>query len=406
MRVITLILVCSIAPFATASAEQNRLSPEQIQEGWISLFDGETLFGWKPTSEADWKVEKGAIRVSQGQPGWLMTTGQFSDYVLHLQFQAGETTNSGIFLRTSLDPKDPTRDCYELNIAPPDNPFPTGSLVGRLKFPEDVGEKEIPWTAYPPKDSAYPGIRDNWVTLELEVQEATITMSLFGREFYRYTDPHPIRRGHIGLQFREGPIAFRNVRLKPLSSKPIFNGRDLTGWNTRRAEESRFEVTPKGELRVLDGRGQLETDASYGDFLLQLECFVNGAGLNSGIFYRCIPGDFLMGYECQISNRMKKDDPTQPADCGTGGIFRRQDARRIVSRDHEWFSMTVLADGPHMATWVNGYPVCDWTDRRKPNENPRRGLRLEPGTIAIQGHDPTTDLRFRSVRIAEMAAGE
>ena len=55
-----------------------------------------------------------------------------------------------------------------------------------------------------------------------------------------------------------------------------------------------------------------------------------------------------------------------------------------------------------MATWVNGYQVSDWTDTRPPHENPRNGLRLAAGTITIQGHDPTTDLSFRKLRIAEI----
>ena len=58
-----------------------------------------------------------------------------------------------------------------------------------------------------------------------------------------------------------------------------------------------------------------------------------------------------------------------------------------------------------MAAWVDGQQVSDWTDTRKPHENPRKGLRLEPGTLAIQGHDPTTDLRFRKLRIVEMPEG-
>jgi len=65
--------------------------------------------------------------------------------------------------------------------------------------------------------------------------------------------------------------------------------------------------------------------------------------------------------------------------------------------------MTLIADGPHMAAWVNGYQVSDWTDDRPAHENPRKGLRLEPGTIMIQGHDPTTNISFRNLRIAEWA---
>jgi hypothetical protein len=135
---------------------------------------------------------------------------------------------------------------------------------------------------------------------------------------------------------------------------------------------------------------------------MQLDCKVNGHGLNSGLFFRCIPGDVLMGYESQIQNAMKDGDPTKPVDAGTGAIYRRTTARRIVAEDHEWFTKTIIADGPHIAVWVNGYQVTDWTDDRPVDENPRKGLRTAPGTIAIQGHDPTTDLLFRNLKIAEL----
>jgi hypothetical protein len=46
--------------------------------------------------------------------------------------------------------------------------------------------------------------------------------------------------------------------------------------------------------------------------------------------------------------------------------------------------------------------VSDWTDARKPAENPRQGQRLKAGTIILQGHDPTSDFFFRNIRIAEL----
>ena len=111
----------------------------------------------------------------------------------------------------------------------------------------------------------------------------------------------------------------------------------------------------------------------------------------------------MNGYESQIHNGLKDGDPEQPADFGTGAIFRRQPARRIVARDREWFTQTLIATGPHFATWVNGYQVCDWTDSRPPHENPRNGLRLDGGTLILQGHDPSTDLLFRNLEAAELA---
>ena len=225
-------------------------------------------------------------------------------------------------------------------------------------------------------------------------------VKLDGQLVLDYTDPKPPGRGFIGLQYRIGQIEFRNIKLKPLGTKSIFNGKDLTGWKTYPDMKSVFSVTPDGVMNVTDGKGQLETEGRYADFTLQLEVFSNGKGLNSGIFFRCIPGETMNGYESQIHNGYRDGDRTKPVDCGTGGIFRRQNARRVVADDFTWFTMTLHADDKHVACWVGGYPVCDWTDRREPDPNPRKGVREEAGTIQIQGHDPTTDLSFRNLRIA------
>jgi hypothetical protein len=113
-----------------------------------------------------------------------------------------------------------------------------------------------------------------------------------------------------------------------------------------------------------------------------------------------------MGYEAQIYNRCEENDPARPARYSTGAIDDRQLARRLVSRDDETFTMTVVAHGPHIATWVNGYPMTDWTDRRAPHENPRQGLRLAPGTLQLQAHDPATDVAFRRIRVGELQPAE
>ena len=135
MRSLSFVVFCcgSVRVAAAIGAEPKLLPQELLDEGWIQLFDGETLFGWQPTGEAKWEVVDGEIRTSGEKPGFLMTTTEWADYELHVEFKAPATTNSGVFLRTPLEPTDPASDCYELNIAPPDNPFPTGSFVGRQK---------------------------------------------------------------------------------------------------------------------------------------------------------------------------------------------------------------------------------------------------------------------------------
>ena len=104
----------------------------------------------------------------------------------------------------------------------------------------------------------------------------------------------------------------------------------------------------------------------------------------------------------QIRNQWQGDDRTKPVDFGTGAIYRRQPARKVVSSDHEWFTMTLIAHGNHFATWVNGYQATDWNDPRPEKNNAREGCKLGPGPLSIQGHDPTTDLSFRNLRVAEL----
>jgi hypothetical protein len=364
------------------------LSDEQLAEGWIALFDGQSLFGWQAHSKANWSIADGAIRVSEGEKGLLCTTVPFDNYTLKVDFRAAAGTNSGVFLRTApvVGMDDITKRCYELNIAPPDNPFPTGSFVGRQKA------KEVPERA------------GEWQSFEVTLDGSKATVKLNGEEVLTYDDPAPIGRGLIGLQLNTGLVEFKNIYLKPLGLARLMNGKDLTGWRNHPESKSTFEVTDKGELHVTStGRGALESEQEFGDFVLQLEAISHAPSLNSGIFFRSIPGELTNGYESQIHNGFKNGDRSQPVDCGTGGIFRRVNARLVNANDKEWFTKTIIAAGPHISVWVNGYQVTAWTDDREPHKNPRNGLRLEPGTLQIQGHDPTTDLSFRNIRGRELA---
>ena len=46
--------------------------------------------------------------------------------------------------------------------------------------------------------------------------------------------------------------------------------------------------------------------------------------------------------------------------------------------------------------------VSDFTDTRPANQNARQGFKASAGVIGLQGHDPTTDLSFRRIRIQEL----
>lgn len=363
------------------------LPPEETAEGWVRLFDGHTLFGWEMVGTANWSVADQTLRVDQGEKSLLCTTLPWKDFEFRCEFRSAAETNSGIFLRTPIAPEDPARDCYELNIAPPENPFPTGSLVARRKFePADLGTLAA----------------DSWHAYRVRMVGDQVTIWLNDRELYSYTDPSPLPAGRIALQHNEGQVAFRNVLARPLGLQPLFPtertpGTELTEWVQYPDMPGSIDWDSEGNLHVRGGKKQLESKAHFADFALVAQVKTNGPQQNSGIFFRCIPGEEMNGYECQINNDARDGNPLFPADCGTGGFFRRQDARLLMAKTDEWFTLCLVTAGPKMAAYVNGIQVSDWEDTRAADPNPRRGLRLEAGSLMLQGHDETTNVLFKSI---------
>lgn len=392
--------LCMVGAVALAAAatradgrQANRIDAAEIAAGWITLFDGDTLFGWRPTAaETAWGVDGGCIVADGGAPGFLFTTSEFADFELRCTVRVEAGGNSGLFLRSTAAPQDPTRDCYEFNVCDTHPTFPTGSLVG---------------IARPAVATAGDG---RWLECRVRCEGRSIRAWLDGRPVLDVTDDRPEARfrGVVGLQCKDGRVAFRDVRLKPLRTAPLFTGRDLSGWHEVPGNEGRFTVVDDA-IHVAGGRGFLETDGVWGDFILQGHVRTNGPGLNSGIFFRAMPGtaeEPANGYEVQIHNAFRDGDRARPVDFGTGGIYRRVAARRVVGDDGAWQAITLAATGRHIAVWVNGEAVTDWTDERPADDNPRRGCRTAAGRVSLQGHDPTTDLDFRDLTIAALPAVE
>ena len=365
------------------------ITQKMALEGWIGLFDGKTTFGWTAVNPQYWDAnfvagELKTLGSGKAKAELLRTTAQFDDFELSLEFKAGPQTNSGVFIRTNPKPKNAARDCYEINIATPTkSDYSTGAIVNRAKTDVQVSV-------------------DQWHKMKIKAVGDRIQVWVDDQPTADFKDPSPLGLGYIGLQAKQGEVAFRNIRLKPLSQKPLFDGTDLSKWKTDQSMDSKFSVTEAGELSVINGKGQLESKDKFANFVLSFQCKTNAPSLNSGMFFRCIPGDVMNGYESQIQNGFKDDDRSVPADCGTGGIFRRVNARVVNANDKQWFATTIVATGPRIGVWVNGLQVTDWTDKRKPNENPRRGYRAEAGTLTIQGHDPTTDILFRQIQAHEL----
>jgi len=149
------------------------------------------------------------------------------------------------------------------------------------------------------------------------------------------------------------------------------------------------------------GRGHMELLQPHANVCIQATAMTLSENTNSGIFFRCIPGEDMNGYECQIHHGYR-DDRRRAVDAGSGAIFRRQNAKAVLSDEGRPVHITIVADGATMATWVEGVQVVQWTDTRPPNDNPRKGLRTEAGTIMLQGHDPGTRIEFQSLLLSPL----
>lgn len=216
------------------------------------------------------------------------------------------------------------------------------------------------------------------------------------------------RRSESGVVVDEAAVARVESLVRTPAATVLFDGGSLDGWRVVPGSRAEFGVEAD-ELVVSGGPGFLETVETFGDFVLHFEFKTEAAGTNSGVFFRAEPGTEEApsnGYELQICNAIADGDRSQPADYGdgwgTGAIFRRVSVELVNADDFVWNSATLIAAGRQFRTRINGVEVCGFVDEREPDPNPRRGSRTAPGHISLQGHDESTAIRFRNIRIAPL----
>jgi hypothetical protein len=85
------------------------ISAQENKSGWVNLFDGKSLNGWKKVAgAAEYKIEDRAIlgvTVPNTPNTFLITEKEYADFVLELEVKIEDTTsNSGIQFRSQYDP--------------------------------------------------------------------------------------------------------------------------------------------------------------------------------------------------------------------------------------------------------------------------------------------------------------
>jgi 3-keto-disaccharide hydrolase len=171
----------------------------------IPLFNGKDFTGWRfsdPSRAGNWKVEGGDL-VNHGHGSEIISTSKFEDFKLHLEFNCGPRSNSGVYLRGRYEVQIETDSVQE----PPSHH--TGGVYGFLAPTPELPRK--------------PG---EWQTFDITLVGRTVTIVQNGQtvidnqEIPGITggalDSHEELPGPIYLQgSEEGRVAFRNIVVVP-----------------------------------------------------------------------------------------------------------------------------------------------------------------------------------------------
>ena len=211
MRYLKTLSVAALVTIAGATV------PAQQGGGWVSLFDGKTLAGWKVgENAASFKVEDGAI-VINGDRAHLYYVGTVGNHDFkNFEFKADVMTtpgsNSGIYFHTAYQEGGWPSKGYEVQVNNSHtDPKRTAGLYGvkdNMEAPAKDGE---------------------WFTMQITVQGKHVTTSVNGKTIVDYTEPDNAERpadmkarlissGTFALQGHDpkSKVLFKNIMVKPL----------------------------------------------------------------------------------------------------------------------------------------------------------------------------------------------
>jgi hypothetical protein len=221
---------------ATLSGQTvNTLSAQERTQGWHLLFDGKTLAGWHvsptppargggrtsapqppqpgqvgtpkpcvaaraepapavPAGGSHWHVVDGSVMPCGEPTGYLTSDQSYKNFVLTIEFKCGDDTNSGVFVRSPQE-----NGGYEVQIwRQQPAGYNTGAIVGTAKTVREYTFKADQWNRYQ--------ITADGDHLVVELNGET-TLDIHDAKF---------PEGQIRLQYQQFPIAFRNIKIRPL----------------------------------------------------------------------------------------------------------------------------------------------------------------------------------------------
>ncbi|WP_395749604.1 family 16 glycoside hydrolase [Prosthecobacter sp.] len=202
--------------------------------------------------------------------------------------------------------------------------------------------------------------------------------------------------------------------------KPLFNGKDLTGWD---GNPELWSV----EDGCITGKTTGPEQLSYNQFLIwrggkvknfELHAKIKETGNNTGIQYRSkeLPENgkwSIGGYQCDIhpatpNNAMVYEERGRGIIVQNGqGVVIDPEGKRWLASEHEpvkvdiaeWHEYTVIAQGNHLIHKIDGKVTIDLLDF----EESKRALE---GLIAFQIHrGPAMNVQIKDVMLKELPDG-
>jgi len=191
------------------------------QDGWISLFNGNDLTGWKiGGNQASFQIVDHAL-VANGPVAHAFYDGpvrnhDFKNFELTVDVKTAAHSNGGVYFHTEFQDGGFPRKGFEVQVNNThSDPVKTGSLYHvKDLFANDIGGI----------------VQDNeWFTEHIIVQDNTVSIRLNEKEVVKWTQPpdwnggregpgRVIGHGTIALQGHDpnSTVQYKNIRIRPL----------------------------------------------------------------------------------------------------------------------------------------------------------------------------------------------